>query len=200
MSPSHFGNLVLQYEVAAERIPRQLSHEPVVLVEISAPMGEDHLRLEFGTEAVDVRLHLLAYIGKVALPEIGNPHIGESRTRQKQICAAPGLLRSLAGSAQNDPMDLEFGILLQQTNDGPATADFYVIGVGAQAQHAAQTDQAHFQTSQGARPPAHNSSSSCLSRNVSIALKNPGYLKAKSSPSAINRSNVGPTRSSPIWR
>ena len=41
-----FWDLVLEDQVVAERVPCELSDRAVILVEIFATMGEDHIRLD----------------------------------------------------------------------------------------------------------------------------------------------------------
>ena len=65
------------------------------------------------------------------------------------------------------------GLSSSKAEESPAAAYFDVVGMSSQAEHTAQPGQTHFQTSHGACPLAHNSSSSCLSRKVSIAFQKP---------------------------
>ena len=62
------GDLVLQDQVAAEGVPGQLGDQPVVLVPVLEPVGEDQVGVDLGLEPLEALLHGRA-VGEEAVPE-----------------------------------------------------------------------------------------------------------------------------------
>ena len=63
------GDLVFQDQLAAEGVPGQLGDQPVVLVPVLEPVGEDQVGLDLGLEPLEALLDGRAVVGEEAVPE-----------------------------------------------------------------------------------------------------------------------------------
>ena len=99
-------DLVLEDQVVAERVPRQLAREPVVLVEVVARVGEHELRVDAGLQILEELLDLAAAVGQEAVAEA--VHLDPCRRGGGQECvgARARLLAALARRREHDPVDL----------------------------------------------------------------------------------------------
>ena len=111
------GNLVLEDQVVAPRVPRQLASQPVVLVQVVALMSEDQVRRELRLEAVEELLDRAALVRKERIAEIPDDDPRRAEAGREVGSAPPSLLRTLAVAGQDDPQDLGLGIGLRQPQD-----------------------------------------------------------------------------------
>src|SRR5688572_30124246 len=80
------GDLVLEDEVVAKRVPGELAGEPVILVEIAAGVGEDEVRLNV-LQLLEDLLDLTADVREEAIAKLVNPNIRPACVREKRLCA-----------------------------------------------------------------------------------------------------------------
>src|SRR5262249_36477447 len=186
--PLVLGDLVLEDQVVAERVPGELGHQPVVLVEIFATVGQDEVGRVLPFELLEELLDLGADVGEEAVAEILADDFLLSRLGEEPSRALECLGLPLAGRcSEHAPRHFRSAILLEQPQQRAAAPDLDVVAVRAQAQdfqgRAAlrEAEGLHrlpyarpppgilsFQTSQGALPALYMSVSSWCSLNVSI--------------------------------
>src|SRR6476469_3283586 len=130
------GNLVLEDQVVAPRVPRELASQPVVLVQVVALMSEDQVRRELRLEAVEELLDRAALVRKERIAKIPDDDPRCAEAGREVGSALPRLLRTLAVAGQDDPQDLGLGISLRQPQDRRAAADLDVVWVGTDREHA----------------------------------------------------------------
>ena len=129
-----FRNFVFEHEVIAEGVVSKLGQQPVVLMSVALPVGQDERRIEIAFDGLEAVLDVGALGGEIPIAEpkhldlLSQKHAQERRPR----CSAP---RSRAGSiaAENDPSHDEIGYLGSDAQNGSAAADLDVVGVGTQA-------------------------------------------------------------------
>src|SRR5437773_839324 len=129
-------DFVLEDQVIPVRIPRQLGHQAMVLVEIVAIRREDDVRRRLDLQPFEELLDTLALIREEPIPEIGDDDFLPLRARQKLLGARDGFLVPPTAGRQNDPADARLLVLVQEPQDRPATADLDVVAVRAEAQQA----------------------------------------------------------------
>ena len=88
------GDLVLENEVVAKRVPRELAREPMVLMKVGPGVREDQIRLR-RLEFFEARLHLGAVVGKEALADAR-----EFRDLGRVHALEKGMSLALASSAR----------------------------------------------------------------------------------------------------
>jgi hypothetical protein len=128
------GDLVLQDQVAAEGVPGQLGHQPVVLVAVLQAVGEDQVGVDLGLEPLEALLHGPAVVGEEAVPEPLHGDPGPAGALEERGRAVGRLLGPPAGPAQHQPVHGQPRVLGHQPQDGPAAADLDVVGVGPDGQ------------------------------------------------------------------
>ena len=213
-------DLVLEDQVVAPRVPGELAGQPVVLVQVGALMGEDHVGRELGLQALEERLDGVAAVRKEPVAETA-----EDDPRRPKPAVKSAALRRASSPRSPSPLstthdDLGLGIGLRQPQDRAAAADLDVVGVGADREHAqmpsieARSDAVRAsgrdragstatppplrsQRAHGACPLSSSPSRCCFSFSVSIGAQKPSYGYAISFCSAISRWNGSSTRSSP---
>src|SRR5882724_2563514 len=125
-------DLVLEDEVIPVRIPRQLRHQAMVLVEIVAIRREDDVRRRLDLQPFEEFLDALALVREEPIPEIGDDDFLPLRARQNLLGARDGFLGPPPARPENDPADTRLLVLAQQPQDRPAAADLDVITVRAE--------------------------------------------------------------------
>ena len=84
-------NLVLEDQVVTERVPGQLARQAVILMEVAALVGEDHVRRDLGLQILEERLDLAAVVRQEAVAKAAQEEPATRRTRTKSLrrCSAP---------------------------------------------------------------------------------------------------------------
>ena len=212
-SPSHFWHLVLEDQVVAERVPRELAREAMVLVEVVARVGEH----ESGSTRLRSSKASLTVSPTYGMNASRNPWTTTS-ARAAPARKSSALARASSARVpvrpEHDPRHLEVRSRPSEREERPAAADLDVVGVAADREHASQRRiAAHSESGsirpasarvpraadlrQGARPDSCSASSRWRSLIVSIGPKKPSYGNATTSPRGISRANVSSTSSSP---
>jgi hypothetical protein len=122
--------------VAAEGVPGQLGHQPVVLVAVLQAVGEDQVGVDLGLEPLEALLDRPAVIGQEAVPEPLDRDPDLAGALGERGRAVGRLLGPLAGATQHQPVHRQAGVLGDQPEDGAAAADLDVVGMGADDQDA----------------------------------------------------------------
>jgi hypothetical protein len=122
--------------VIAESIPGEVRNDPVILMPVIAKMGEDKIGFESGSNLTEPILDGGPFTGEITFPKCPDPDLFLELGPQEILRAALGLPRPLAGGTENDPADFELRDLRAQFHERAAAADFYVVAVGAKAEHA----------------------------------------------------------------
>src|SRR6266566_2734794 len=127
------GDLVLQNQGIAERLPGDVRHEPVILVTVVAAMGENHVRRERSLDCFQHVLDLAEGGGEMPVAELVDVYPARSGPGQELAGALPGLaLAGSSGTAEDDPMTVHVAPRPEEREDRAATADLDVVGVGAE--------------------------------------------------------------------
>lgn len=98
----------------AERVPRQLRDQAVVLVEILPMRGENQVRKDGGSQLVEERHQVGAKVGEHALLEVLRDDLCLPRPGQERVGTLQRLVLPLAGGAQHHPVHADVGVLLEQ--------------------------------------------------------------------------------------
>src|SRR5437879_1239927 len=127
------GDLVLQNQVIAERLPDDVRDDPVILVAVVAAMRENHVRRKRSLDRFEHLLDLAQGGGEVAIAELVDVDLARSSPGQELAGALPGLaLAGSSGAAEDDPMTVHVAPCREEGEDRAATADLDVVGVGAE--------------------------------------------------------------------
>ena len=127
------GDLVLQNQVIAERLPGDVRDDPVILVAVVAAMSENHVRRERSLDRFEHVLDLAQGGGEVPVAELVDVYPARSGPGQELAGALPGLaLAGSSGTAEDDPMTVHVAPGREEGEDRAATADLDVVGVGAE--------------------------------------------------------------------
>src|SRR5712692_230477 len=132
------GNLVLEDELVAPGVPRQVGDQPVVLVEITAVVGEDQVGGELPLDRLEVVLDGGAHPGQVAVPVVADGHRRLLHAFQEGRRRGARLRRPLPRGGEDDPSDLDVGALGGKAQHGPAAADLDVVRVRAEEEDPAR--------------------------------------------------------------
>src|SRR5437879_5215119 len=98
------GDLVLQNQVIAERLPDDVRDDPVILVAVVAAMGENHVRRKCSLDRFEHLLDLAQGGGEVPVAELVDVYPAGSSPGQELAGALPGLaLARSSGPAKADP-------------------------------------------------------------------------------------------------
>ena len=117
-----------------ERVPRDLAHEAMILVQVVAIVGKDQIGREL-LQGFERFLDPGAFVREKTVAEIQNYDLGVSARLQELLGGLSGLSPALGSRAENNPVEFQLRIFLQQTKDRPTAADFYVIAVCTEAEH-----------------------------------------------------------------
>ena len=135
-------------------------------------------------------------VGKEAVREVAYHDLAPRYVLEEGRCAFPGLVGALPFTAEDDPVDLVQTSVPDEVHQRAGAADFDVVGVGADCQHAVgrgvrpfEAHAEHYmdtasasppwtrrpgsQTCHGAVPLSCSDSSHCLSLRVSMGAQNP---------------------------
>src|ERR1700683_168603 len=120
--PVVLRNLVFEDQMVSICVPGQLGDEPVILVRVAAPVGENHVRIHFFSYVFKKVLHLSPDIREETISEAleGNVVLGIA---DKKLCCLRGFVPAKSRSAENDPMKFQSRIRLPELQKGAAAAD-----------------------------------------------------------------------------
>ena len=104
--PVVLRDLVLEDQVVAERVPRQLGDEAMVLVQIGALVREDQVGRHVSLQLLEVLLHGDAGVREEAVAKALHDNPRRRISRQEILRAPPSLVSPIAVSAQHDPDDV----------------------------------------------------------------------------------------------
>jgi len=134
--PIILGDLVFEYQMVPEGVPRQLIHYAVVLMKIMSVVSEDKIRGKILLQLLKAFLHIGSGVRKKSITKGLDHYRFLSRLFEKCVGTGFGLIRSLWGRGEDKPVDLnQVGILGQFENRAPAT-DLYIVAVSSYAQDA----------------------------------------------------------------
>ena len=114
-----------------ERVPGELADQAVVLVEVVPGVREDELGVDARLEILEDILHLGGRVRQVSVPERVDLDRSIPGIRQHLRGARAGLVTSLAGRSEDDPVDRDVGLRVTEREDGAAAADLEVVGVSS---------------------------------------------------------------------
>src|SRR5258706_9714548 len=129
-----FDDFVFQDQVVPERVPGQLGNQPVVLVEVIAIMRQDEIRDVLSFEFLEEILYVSPYIWEIAVSEFLDHDLFFPRIRQEQVCALECFCPSLPGCRDHDPNYFRSRVIIEESQNRAAAADFDVVAVGSEAQ------------------------------------------------------------------
>ena len=95
-------HLVLEDQVVAKRVPRELGGEPVVLVEVVAGMRQDEVWVD-PLQLLEDILDATPVVRKIAIAKLVEPHIRRARRREEIGRTGPRLVGSLPVGREHDP-------------------------------------------------------------------------------------------------
>ena len=133
-----FRNLVFHDEVIAKRVPGQLANDPMILMQIVTVMCQDQVRNKFFLQFLKLRLNSRMKRREKAITVISDRDLLGFGCSEKQARTFYCFPFSCWIGAEDLPIDLTFRILPQQPQDRPATSDFDIVAMGAQAENAAR--------------------------------------------------------------
>ena len=131
-------DLVLEDQVVAEGVPRQLAGESVILVEVVTGVGEDELRIDAPLQILEHLLDLAADVGQEAVSELVHLDASRGGSREERLRARPCLRRALPGGREHHPVDLELRIRRDEREEGSSAPDLDVVRVAADREDAAE--------------------------------------------------------------
>ena len=137
--------------MVAERVPRQLAGEPVVLVQVGSRVREHEIRLD-ALQLLEGLLDRLAVVRHERVPEPVDDDLGAACAREERLGARSRLGGAVALGAEHDPRHLEGGVLARQGEQRPTASDLDVVRVAADGQHAAQRRSRRRSDSASIRP------------------------------------------------
>ena len=198
--------------MVAERVPRQLADESMILVEIGALVGEDEIRGDASLQRLEQVLDSRAVIRKETVAELDvDDHCrgGEVRGGTSALARASSPRTSLASARPSRP---RASGRARQPEDRPAAADLDVVAVSAERENRGGRRLANRGVSitaggcglRGADlarriAALERARRAILSFSVSIGSQNPSYGYAMSSPRPSGGAAARSTRSSPSW-
>src|SRR5690606_30221720 len=133
--PVPFGYFVFEDQVVAKQIPGQLTDFAMVLMGIVAPMGEDHVRIDLGSQTLEPGLYLTALVGEEAVLEPAELDPAARRAGKERVGRGCGFLGARADRTQHAPVHLEPESRCDPLEDGAAGADLDVVGMRTETQH-----------------------------------------------------------------
>jgi hypothetical protein len=125
------GNFVLEDQMIAESIPRKFRYQAMVLMQISAIVSEDEIRLKLCPNGLKEFLDRFSFVREVAVAE--TPHLdpGAIYVFKKHARRLKSLPFSRWTRTENDPIKLKLREFSDQTQDRPAAADLDIIAMGS---------------------------------------------------------------------
>ena len=112
--PIVLDDLILQNQMAAESVPRQLRDQPVILMEILTVVREDQIRRNRRFQALEVLLYLCSDVGKEAISELIEHYVLAPRSGQKATRTLSRFSCSESLCCKYNPIYFRTGMLLQQ--------------------------------------------------------------------------------------
>src|SRR5690242_11702303 len=108
----------------------------MVLMRVLAPVGKDEIRLKLTAQSVDGLLDLPSRVREKTVFVMMDDDGLLLRSGQKGFGAVPRFAFALADSAEYDPIENEFAVVLSlQFQERPTTSDFNVVSMGTQTQN-----------------------------------------------------------------
>ena len=114
------GNLVLEDEMVAKRVPGELRCESVILVPIVAVVREDQIGGDDRFQVLEELLDVSSAVRKETVSEVPDDDLLPLAPVEKGLGACVHLVCPLAVSAQDDPADLDAWMGRDQPKDRPA--------------------------------------------------------------------------------
>jgi len=150
-----FRDLVLEHDVIAKGVPREIGEHAMVLMPVLTVVREHDVRLE-RFQRLEKALDRLALKRKEAAAKILHHNAALARLPQERLRARQSLGVAHAFRAEHHPHNLQAGLLLRQLQQRGAAADLDVIRVRTEAEDAFQfikADRLHDDGSDGLRFP-----------------------------------------------
>jgi hypothetical protein len=116
-----------------EGVVSQFGNQPVILVSISAPMGQDQCRVKVGFDRLEVVLDIGTLEGEIpiAKPAYIDPFV--NNTLKELRCAVSGFSFANFGCTEDYPSHCQVGELRDKAQNGSTATNLNVIGMGTQA-------------------------------------------------------------------
>jgi hypothetical protein len=131
--PVIFGNLILKNEMIPEGIVGQLRNQPMILVSVFRPVGQDQRWIEVGFDRLEVVFDLGALEWEIPIAKTSDIDSRFSRPMKECSRALSGFRFTNFGGAEDDPSHCQVRKLRNKTQHGSTAANLNVIGMGAQA-------------------------------------------------------------------
>lgn len=128
-------NLVFEDEMLAERIPREIRDDAMILVPVGACVGENDVGLELAGQALKRILDCIELCREVTIAEFVQQH-GALRCSSEEFARSVlRFARSMPGSAQHHPAELRLRFLSRKLRQRAAAPDLDIIRMRAQAKN-----------------------------------------------------------------
>ena len=101
------GNLVLQNEVVAKRVPGEIREHPVILMTVVPVVREDEIRIGFLLQLLEDRLDVSAFVRKESISKLLGNDSRSTGAFEKQPGASSRFQLARAGGRKDDPIDVD---------------------------------------------------------------------------------------------
>src|SRR5688572_11954327 len=128
------GNLVLQDQVAAPRVPGEVTDGAVVLVPVIPIVGEDQIRIDVLLELLEELLDVGSLVREKAVPEIRHDDLLLFGALKEKGRAGAGFPLTFPWGAEHHPRHMQVATRAKQLRDRPAAANFDIVRMSPQTQ------------------------------------------------------------------
>lgn len=118
----------------AKGVPGEIGNHAMILMQVIAIMGKYEIGLKLFSNELEKLLDFLAFVGEKTVPETADDDVGTNRRSKEQTGRGKSLAFAAGITAENNPVEVEFTVLLYQAQNRPAAPDLDVIAMGAEAQ------------------------------------------------------------------
>src|SRR6266850_2334287 len=119
----------------AKRVPGQLRHYTMILVQVVAVVRKNQIRGDLLLQVFEKFFYLGANIRKKTVFEVADHDFRRCRFLKKEIRASTRLNCSLRIRADDEPVNATPIMAFEQLQNGPAATDLDVVAMRAQTQN-----------------------------------------------------------------
>ena len=128
------GNLVLQNEVVPPCIPRQLGHQPMVLMTVRTVVGKDQVRRRPALQVFEEFLHLHRSVREETIAVVPNDNLLLPRPLQEEVGTGSSFLFPFFIGAQDNPPNRHVSELAHKPEHRSPGADLNVVAMSPETQ------------------------------------------------------------------
>jgi len=132
-------DLILQNEMVSERVPGELGDQAMILVQVHPIVSEDQIRVKIFFQSLEEFLDLAPLIRKEPVPIVFHNDFVTSGPFQKEPSRLQSFPATGRSGAKYNPGNLQARILVEKTQNRPATTDLDIVAVSTKAQNLAAT-------------------------------------------------------------